>query len=45
MGYFAQNGTVTVNGELERALTRLSCFKILFQHLPEVKKKKTEAQK
>ena len=40
MGYLVQNGRVTVNGEIERALTRLACFKIPFQHPPAVRKKK-----
>lgn len=40
MGYFVQNDRVTVNGELERAWARLNCFKIFFQHQPEVQKKK-----
>ena len=39
MGYFVQNGRLTVKGELERAWTRLTSFKIRFQQLPEVKKK------
>jgi len=36
MGYCVQNDRVTVNGELERAWT---CSEILFQHMPEVRKK------
>ena len=39
-----QNDRVTVNGELERAWTRLTCSKILLQHLPEVKKKTCNVQ-
>jgi hypothetical protein len=38
MGYFVQNDRVTVKGELERAWTRLTSFKIHFQQLPEEKK-------
>jgi hypothetical protein len=39
MGYLVQNGRVTVSSELERAWTRLTCSKILLQHLPEVQKR------